>query len=175
MFSFPNFELVHCSISGTKCCFLTHIQVPQEAGKVVGYSHLFKNFPQFVVIHTVKGFSIVSEAKVDIFVEFPCFFYDPMVVGNFISGSCAFLKSSLHIWKFLVHILLKPSLKDFEHDPAIMWNERSCTVIWTFFGIALLWDWNANWTFPVLWPLLSFPYLLAYWKKLSTDQRYTLV
>ena len=67
MYSFPNFEPVHCSISGSKCCFLTHIQVPQEAGKVVRYSHLFKNFPQFVVIHTVKGFSIVSEAKVDIF------------------------------------------------------------------------------------------------------------
>ena len=67
MYSFPNFEPVHCSISGSKCCFLTHIQVHQEAGKVVRYSHLFKNFPQFVVIHTVKGFSIVSEAKVDIF------------------------------------------------------------------------------------------------------------
>ena len=72
-------------------------------------------------------------------------------------------KSSLYIWKFSVHILLKPSLKDFEYYLASMWNEHSCAVVWTFFGIALLWDWNENWSFPVLWPLLSFPNLLAYW------------
>ena len=79
------------------------------------YSHLFKNIPHFVVIHTVKGFSVVSEAEVDIFLEFSCFFYDPTDVSNLISGSSAFSKSSLYIWNFSVHILLKPSLKDFEH------------------------------------------------------------
>ena len=85
---------------------------------MVWYSHLLKNFPQFVVIHTVKGFSIVNEA--DAFLEFPCFLYDPADVGNLISGSSAFSKPSLYIWKFLVHILLKPSLKDFEHRLASM-------------------------------------------------------
>ena len=82
---------------------------------MVWYSHLFKNFPQFVVIHIIKGFGIVNEAEVDIFVEFPCFLYDPVDVGNFLSGSSAFSKSSLYIWKFSVHILLKPGLKEFEH------------------------------------------------------------
>ena len=96
-----------CSSS---CCFLTCIQVFQEAGKVVWYSHLFKNFPQFFVIHTVKGFSIVNEAEVGVFLEFSCFFCDPTDVGNLISGSSAFSKSSLNIWNFLVDILLKPSL-----------------------------------------------------------------
>ena len=110
---------------------------------MVWYSHLFKNFPQFVVIHTVKGFSIVNEAEVDIFLEFSCFFYDPVNVGNLISVSSAFSKSCL----FLVHALLKPSLKDFEHYLASMWNERNCMVAWTFFGIAFLLDWNENWRF----------------------------
>ena len=87
---------------------------------MVWYSHLLKNFPQFVVIHTVKGFSIVNETEVDVFLEFSCFFYDPMDVSNLISGSSAFSKSSLYIWNFLVLVLLKPSLKDFEHYLASM-------------------------------------------------------
>ena len=82
---------------------------------MVWYSHLLKMFPQFVVIHTVKDFKIVNEAKVDAFLKFPCFFYDPMDVGSLMSDSSAFSKSNLYIWKLLVHILLKPSLKDFEH------------------------------------------------------------
>ena len=82
---------------------------------MVWYSHLLKNFPRFVVIHTVKGFSVVRVAEVDIFLEFSCFFYDPINVSNFISGSSAFSKSSLYIWKFSVHVLLKPSLENFEH------------------------------------------------------------
>ena len=102
-------------MSGSNCCSLICIQVSQEVGKVVWYSHLLKNFPQFVVIHTVKGFSIVSEAEVDVFLEFSCFFYDPMDIGNLISGSPAFSKSSLNIWNFSVHMLLKPSLENFEH------------------------------------------------------------
>ena len=84
------------------------------------YCHLFKNFLQFVVIHTVKGFSIVNEAEVDVFLEFLCFFYDPMDVGNLISGSSAFSKSSLYIWKFSVLVLLTPSLEGFKHDLAGM-------------------------------------------------------
>ena len=90
------------------------------------------------------------------------FFY-PVDVGNLISGSSAFSKSSLIIWKFMVHVLLKPGLENFEHYFASMWDECNCAVVWAFFGIAFLWDWNENWPFPVLWPLLSFPNLLAYW------------
>ena len=118
---------------------------------------------QFVVIHTIKSFGIVNKAEGDVFLEFSCFFSDTRDVDNLISGSSAFSKSSLNIWKFLVYVLLKPGLENFEHYFASMWNECSCTAVWTFFGIALLWDWNENWPFPVLWPLLSFPNLLAYW------------
>ena len=105
---------------GSNCCFLICTQISQEASEVVWYSYLFKNFPEFVVIHTVKGFSIVNEAEVDVFLEFSCYFYDPIDVGNLISGSSAFSKSSLNIWKFLVHVLLKPSLDNFEHYFASM-------------------------------------------------------
>ena len=91
------------------------MQISQEAGQVVWYSHLFQNFPQFTVIHTVKGFGIVNEAEVDVFLELACFFDDPADVGNLISGSSAFSKSSLYTWKFSAHILLNPSLSDFEH------------------------------------------------------------
>ena len=92
----------------------------QEAGQGVWYSHLLKNFPQFVVIYTVKCFSVANEVEADVFLEFPCISYDPTDLGNLISGSSAFSKSSLNIWKFLVHILLKLSLKDFELDLASM-------------------------------------------------------
>ena len=109
MYFFSNFEPVRCSISGSNYCSLTCIQVSQEAGKVVWYSPLFKDFPQFVVIHIAKGFSIVNEAEVDVFLEFSCFFYDPADVDNLISGSSAFSKSSLYIWKFSFHVLLKPN------------------------------------------------------------------
>ena len=112
------------------------------------------------MIHTVKGFSVVNEAEIDVFLELYCFFYDPTDVGNLISGSSAFSKSSLNIWMFSVHILLKPSLKNFEHYFASLWDEYNCAVVWTFFGIAFHWDWNENWPFLVLWPLLSFPNLL---------------
>ena len=116
MYSFPNLEPVRCSMSSSNCCFLTYIQISQEAGKAIWYSHLLKNFPQFVVIHTIRGFSVLNEAEVDVFLEFLLFFYDPTDVGNLISGSPAFPKSSLNIWKFSVHILLKPSLENFEHS-----------------------------------------------------------
>ena len=160
---------VHLSRFGTSpllnvwfCYFLTHTQVSQETGKVVWYSHLFKNCPQFVVIHTVKGFSVVNEVEVDVFLEFPCFPCDQTNVGNLISSS-AFSKPSLYIWKFSVHILLKPSLKNFEHNLASIQDEHNCTMVWTFFDTAFLWDRNKKWSFSVLWPLLSFSNLLASW------------
>ena len=143
------------------CCFLTWIKFSQKAGQVVWYSRLLTNFLQFV-IQIVKGFR-VNETEVDVFLEFSCFFYDPTDVGNLIAGSPAFSKSNLNIWKFTVHILLKPGLENFEHYFALMWDECNCVVVWAFFGIPFLWDWNENWPFIVLWPLLSFPNLLAYW------------
>ena len=114
-------------------------------------------------LNTVKGFDLVNKAEVDVFLELSCFFYDQMDVGNFIFVSSAFSKSSLNIWKFLVHLLLKISLENFEYYFTDVWNECKSVVVWTFFGIAFLWDWNENWPFPLLWPLLSFPNLLAYW------------
>ena len=131
--------------------------ISQEADNAVWYSHLLKNFPQFIVIHTVKGFGIINEAEVDVFLVFSCFFDDPTDVGTLISGSSAFSKTSLNIWEFMIHVLLKPGLENFEHCFASMWDECNCAVVWTFFGIAFLWDWNENWPFPVLWPLLSLP------------------
>ena len=144
-------------------CFLTCIQISQEAGQVVWYSHLLKNFPQFAVIHTVKGFHTVKKAEIDVFLKLSCFVDDPMDVSNLISGSSAFSKSSLNIWNFMVHVLLKPGLENFEHYFTSMRDECNCAVVWTFFGIAFLSDWNENWPFSVLWPLLSFPNLLVYW------------
>src|SRR5574340_414802 len=102
-------------MSRSNCCFLTCIQVSQEAGQVVWYSHLFQNFPQFIVIHTVKGFGITNKAEMVVFLELSCLFDDPADVGNLISGSSAFSKTSLNIWNFMVHVLLKPSLENFKH------------------------------------------------------------
>ena len=115
MYSFPNLEPIYCSMSSSDYCFLTCIQISQEAGQVVWYFHLFKNFSQFVVIHTIKGFGIINKAEVDVFLELSCFFNDPTDVGNLISGSSAFSKSNLNIWEFMVHLLLKPNLETFEH------------------------------------------------------------
>ena len=126
-------------------CPLTCIQISQEAGEVVWYSHLFQNFPQFVVIHTVKSFSIVNEAEVDVFLELSCFFDDPADIGNLIFGSSAFSKSILNIWKFSVHVLLKPSLENFEHYFASVWDKYNCAVVecslaLPFFGIGMKTD-----------------------------------
>ena len=150
-------------MSSSNCCFLTCIQVSQGGGQVVWYSHLFQNFPQFIVIHTVKGFGIVNKAEIDVFLELSCFFDNPVDVGNLISGSSAFSKTSLNIWKLTVHVLLKPGLENFVHYFARVWDKCNCVVVWAFFGIAFLRDWNENELFPVLWPLLSFPNLMAYW------------
>ena len=163
IYSFPDLEPVCYSMSSSNCCFLTCIQISQEAGQVVWYSHLFQNFPQFLVVHTVKGIGIVNKAEVEVSLELSCFFDDPTDVGNLISGSSAFSKTSLNIWKFTVQVLLKPGLENFEHYFASVWDECNCAVVWAFLGIVFLWDWNENWHFPVLRPLLSFPNLLAYW------------
>ena len=163
MYSFSYLEPVCCSMSSSNCCFLTCIQVSQEAGQGVWYSHLFQNFPQFIVIHPVKGFGIVNKAEIHVLLELSCFFHDPADVVNLTSGSSAFSKMNLNIWKFMVHVLLKPGFKNFEHSFTSVWDECNCAVVWACFGIAFLWDWNENWPFPVLWPLLSFPNLLAYW------------
>ena len=111
---FPNVEPICYSMPGSNSCLLTCIQISQEAGQVFWYSYLFQNFPQFIVIHTVKGFGIVNKAEVDVFLELSHFFHDPMDIGNLISGFSAFSKSNLNIWKFMVHLLLKPGLENFE-------------------------------------------------------------
>ena len=163
MYSFPYLEPVCCSMPSSNCCFLTCIQISQEAGQVVWYSHLFKNFPDFVVIHTVKGFHVVNEAEIDVFSGTLLLLRWPNEVGNFVSGSSAFSKTSLNIWKFTVHVLLESGLEKFEYYFTSVWDECNCAIVWAFFGIAFLRDWNENGPFPVLWPLLSFPNLLAYW------------
>ena len=131
-------------MSGSNCCFLTFIQISQEAGKVVWYSHLLKNFPQFDVMHTV------SKEEVNVFLEFSCFVYDPMDVGNLISISFTFSKPRLNIWKFLVHALLKPGLGNFEHYFPSVWDECNCVVVWTLFGLAFLGlEWKLTFPRPV--------------------------
>ena len=139
MYSFPYLEPVCCSMSSFKGYFLTCIQISQEGGQVVWYSHLFQNFPQFIVIHTVKGFGIVSRAEIDIFLELSCFFDDATDISNLISRSSAISKTNLNIWKFKVHMPLKPGLENFEHYFAIVWDECNCAVVWAFLGIAFLW------------------------------------
>ena len=156
---FPSFKCFSCSVSDSNCHFLTYIQTFQETGKVIWYSHFLKNFPQFVLVHTVKEFSMVSEADRNVFWDSLAF--------SMIQWTLAFWslvpQTNLHIWKFPVHGELKLSLKDFEHYLASKWDEHNCMIVWTFFGIAFLLDWNENWPFPALWPLLSFPNLLTYW------------
>ena len=147
----PFLILTYCSTSGSNCCFLSCIQISQEAGNVLWCSQLIKNIPQCVVIHT-KSLVYSMKQKQIFFWEFPCFFYDPVYVGNLISASSASSTSSLYVCKFSVHVLLKPSTKDFEHNLAGMWDECNYTVIGTLFGIAFIW--SENWPFPVLWPLL---------------------
>ena len=120
-YSFSYLEPVCCSMSSSNCCFLTCIQVSQEAGQVVWYSHLFQNCPQFSGIHTVKGSGIVNKAEIDVYLELSCFLHDSVDVGNLISGSSAF-KTSLNIWKFTVHVLLKSRLENLGHYFTSMWE-----------------------------------------------------
>ena len=148
-------------MSSSNCCFLTCIQISQEAGGLV-----FPSLSEFSTVYCAPHsqiFGIVNKAEIDVFLELSCFFHDPADVGNLISGSSAFSKTSLNIRKFTVHILLKPGLENFEHYFTSVWDECNRVVVWAFFGIAFLWDWNENWPYRVLRPLLSFPNLLAYW------------
>ena len=131
-------------MSSSNCCFLACTQIFQKAGQVVWHTHLLKNFPQFVVIHTVRGFGVVNTKEIDVLLELSCFFYDPVNGGNLISGSSAFSKSSLNIWNSLVQVLLEPSLENFEHYFASVWDECNCMVVWAFFDNAFLWDWSEN-------------------------------
>ena len=136
-------------MSSSNCCFLTCLEISQEADQVVWHSHLFQNFPQFIVIHTVKGFGIVNKAKIDVFLELSCFFDESADVDILVSAPSAFSKTSLNIWNFIVQILLKPALENFRHYFTSVWDECNCVVVWLFFGIAFLWDWNENWHFTV--------------------------
>ena len=149
MYSFPNFQAVHCSMSGSNCYFLTYMQISHEAGQVVWHSHLLKNFPQFVVIHTDKCFSILNEVEVDVFLEFCFFFYYPMDVGNLISGSSAFSKCSLKIWRFMVHVLLKSGLENFEPYLASVWDEHNCVVVQSLHCFSLGLEWKLTFSSPV--------------------------
>ena len=158
MYSFPDLEPVHCSMFGSVGSWPAHRFLRRQ----VRWSGIPISL-QFIVIHTVKGCGIVNKAEIDVFLKFSCIFYAPVDVGNLISGSCAFSQASSNIWKFTVHIWLKPGLENFERYFASVWDECNCVVIFVLFGIAFLWDWNENWPFPVLWPLLSFPNLLTYW------------
>ena len=106
---------------------------------MVWYSHLSRSFPQFVVIHRVKGFSIVNETEIDVFLKFPCFLYNPVNVGNLVSSSSSFSKRSLDIWKFLVRIMLKTSMQEFKHDLTSMGDKCNCLMVCTFFG-----NWGEN-------------------------------
>ena len=146
-------------MSGSNCCFLTCKQISKEAGQVVWYSHLFQNLPQFVVIHTIKGFSVVNKTEVDDFLELSCFCNDPRDVLSLISGSSAFSNSSLNIWKFFIHVMLKPDLESFDHSFSRMWDECSCvfedSLALPFFGIVMKTDFFQScghcWVFQICW------------------------
>ena len=156
-FSYLNQSVVPCLVP-TVASWPAHRFLKKQV-RWSGNSHFFQNFPLFVVTH--KVFSIVNEIEVDVFLEFPWFFDDPTDIGNLISGSSAFSKSRLNIWTFSIHVLLKSSLENFEHCFTSLLDECNCVVVRTFFVIAFLWNWNENWPFLVLWPLLSFPNLLT--------------
>ena len=134
----------------------TCIQVSQEIGKMVRYSHPFKSFPQFVMIHTLKGFSIVNETEVDDFLKSLAFYMNQWLLVIWSLVPLPFSKPSLNIWKLLILVLLKSSLKNFEHKFISMGGECNHLAVWTFFSISLFEKWDENWPFPVLWPLLVF-------------------
>ena len=141
------------------CCYLPGAKIWWQV-RWSGIPITFRIFHSLWWSTQFKGFGIVNKAQIDVFLELSSFFDDPADVGNLISGSPAFSKSSLNIWKFTVHALLKPGLENL--SITLLACEMS-VVVWTFFGIAFLWGWNENWPFPVLWPLLCFPNLLTYW------------
>ena len=153
MYSFPNLEPAHCCMFSSNCCFLTCIQVSQEAGKVSGIPISLRD--STVCCEPHKGFSIVSDAEVDVFLKFSCFFYNPTDIGNLISGSSAFSKTRLNIWKFMVHVLLKPGLEDFEHYFASVWVWlcSSLSILWHCLSLGL--EWKLTFSSPVATPEFS--------------------
>ena len=160
--SFPKLETISCSIQGTVASWPTY----RFLGRQVRWSGIpisLRDSHSFFMIHTVKGFSVVDETEIDVFLELPCFLYDRVNVGHSISGSSAFSKTILDIWKFLVHIMLKLSMQDFKHDLTSMGDEWNCPMVWTFLTTALLGNWHKDWPFTVLWPLLGLPDFLTYW------------
>ena len=169
LYSFPNFEPVCCSASSSHCCWLIHLQVSLETGQALQYPHILKNFPQFAVIHTVKGFTIVNESGKKFFFFFYCncltFSMIPWILTIW-SGSSAFSKSCLYFWKLSDCVPLNPNLKEVGHYLAHMWNEHNAAVVWTFFVIVLLWDWNESdlflfcdhcWVFQSCWHIACSP------------------
>ena len=140
-------------MSSSNCCFLTCIQVSQEAGQVGWYSDSFRIFYN-LLWHTQSSLYIVNKAEIDVFLELSCSFDDPADIGILISGSSAFSKTSLNI---TVHVLLKPGLENFKYHFTSVWDEWNCVVVWAFSGIVVLWNWNEICSFPVLCPLMSFP------------------
>ena len=155
MYSFSYLEPV--------CCFMSSsvfLDLHTDFSRVRSGGLVFPSLSEFssLLWSTQSKALVVNKAEVD-----ACFFDDLTDFGNLIFDSSAFSESSLNIWKFLVHVLLKPVLENFEHYFTSMWDESNCVVVWAFFGITFLWDWNENWPFPALWPLLSFPNPLAYW------------
>ena len=163
MYSFPNFEPVHCSMPSSKYCLTCPaFRFLMRQVRWSGISISSRIFHSLLWYTQSKDLALPTKQKIFSWNSL-AFFYDPTDVGNLTSGSSAFSKLSFCIRKFSVCVLLKSSLKDFEHNLASIWNDCNWMVVWTFFAIAVLWDWNENWPFPVLWPLLSFPNLLAYW------------
>ena len=152
-------------MSSSNCCFLTCTQVSQEAGQVVWYSHLFQNFPQFIMIHTVQGFDIVNKAEIVVFLELFAFLMIQQMLAIWSLVPLPFLKPAWTSGSSWFTYCWSPGLENFEHYFTSVWDECNYVVVWAFFGIACLWDWNENWPFPVLWPLMSFPNLLTYWVK----------
>ena len=150
-------------MSSSNCCFLTCIQISQEAGQVVWYSYLFQNVLQFIVIHTVKGFGIVNKAEVDVFWSPLAFLMIQLMFAIWSLVLLPFLNLAWTSGSSRFTYCWSPDLENFEYCFASIWDECNCAVVWAFFSIAFLWDWNEKWPFPVLWPLLSFPNLLAYW------------
>ena len=151
MYYFPNLEPVCCSMSSSNCCFLTCIQISQEAGKVIWYSHLFQNFPQFIVIHTVKGFDIVNKAEIDVFLELSSFFHDPVESGNLISGSLPFLNPP---WT--------SGSSQFTYCWSLAWRILSITLLAQLCGLSILWhclslglEWKLTFSSPVATAVFS--------------------
>ena len=161
-YSFSYLEPDSCSMSSSNCCFLTWYRFLKRHVKWSGIPNSFRISEYSTVYcdpHNQRLWH--SQAEIDVFLELFCFFNDPSHVGNLVSGSSAFSKCSLNIWKFTVQPT-EAWLENFEHYFASVWDQCDCAVVWAFFGIAFLWDWNENWHLPVLWLLLSFPDLLVY-------------